>query len=84
MFENQRALGVDSLKGYAADLGLDTGAFDTCLDSGAMEEQVLKDYQDGRNYGVRGTPSFFINGEKMVGAQPFNSFKIAIDKALEE
>ena len=82
LFTNQQSLGVDSLKRYASDLGLNAATFNTCLDSGAKTAQVLKDFQDGQSYGVTGTPTFFINGQRLVGARPFDSFKSIIDAAL--
>lgn len=82
LFENQQALTADDLKKYAADLGLDTGKFNTCLDSGAMASEVQKDFNDGQAAGVSGTPTFFINGQKLVGAQPFTAFKPVIDAKL--
>jgi len=84
MFSNPTALDVTSLKGYASQLGLDSGAFDQCLDSGKYTEEVQKDYQDGISYGVTGTPAFFVNGLLVVGAQPFANFKAIIDAALQE
>ena len=84
LFRNIQALDPDSLKAYASALGLDTEAFDTCLDSGAKAQQVLDDIRDGQSYGVSGTPSFFINGQRLVGARPFASFKTLIDAALGE
>ena len=82
LFTNQQSLGVDSLKRYASELGLNATTFNTCLDSGAKTAQVLKDFQDGQSYGVTGTPTFFINGQRLVGARPFASFKSIIDAAL--
>jgi len=75
---------VSTLKGYASDLGLDTATFDDCLDTGKHTAEVQKDSQDGGAYGVGGTPSFFINGQLVVGAQPFANFKAVIDAALAE
>ena len=75
--------GVISFKQFADDLGLDTQEFDSCLDSGEMESEVQKDMSDGQSAGVTGTPAFFINGVKLVGAQPFESFKEIIDRELE-
>jgi protein-disulfide isomerase len=77
-----RAVDVDSLKGYAAQLGLDTATFNDCLDSGKHASEVEKDYQDGQSYGVTATPTFFINGQLLRGAKPFESFKTVIDAAL--
>jgi protein-disulfide isomerase len=73
-----------TLKGYASDLGLDTATFNDCLDTGKNTAEVQKDSQDARTYGVSGTPSFFINGQLVVGAQPFDNFKAVIDAALAE
>jgi len=84
-----------SLKGYASDLGLDTATFNDCLDTGKNTAEVQKDSQDARTYGVTGTPSFFINGQLVVGAIPFEDyqgstgamqpgFKSIIDEALAE
>ena len=77
---------VDSagLKGYAAELGLDTATFNDCLDSGKQASEVEKDYQDGESYGVTATPTFFINGQLLRGAKPFETFKTLIDAALAE
>ena len=69
----------DIIKGYAVDLGLDAAAFSECLDTGATRTQVEKDVTEGRNRGVRGTPTFFINGVAVVGAQPYSTFAKMID-----
>jgi len=82
LYQNQGALEVDDLKGYAQQLGLNTASFDSCLDSGKYESEVQKDTSDGRSYGVGGTPTFFINGKKLVGAQPYETFQQAIEEAL--
>lgn len=57
LFANQQALGVDQLKGYAKDIGLDTAKFDECLDAGNKTEQINSDIAQG---GQLGTPSFVI------------------------
>ncbi len=82
LFQNQGALTSDNLKSYASELGLDTAKFDACLDSGKYASEVDKDTSDGRSYGVTGTPTFFINGKKLVGAQPYATFQTEIDAAL--
>jgi len=82
LFENQGALDVASLKKYAADLGLNAAKFNDCLDSGKKASEVAKDLADGQKYGVQGTPSFFINGQMISGAQPYSNFQSAIDAAL--
>lgn len=82
LFGDGVAGGVETFKQYAADLGLDTAAFDECLDTGAMAAETAKDMQDGANAGVRGTPAFLINGQLISGAQPFEAFKQIIDAEL--
>jgi len=82
LFANQAALDAASLKGYASQLGLDSATFDQCLDSGKYTDEVQNDLTQGAGYGVQGTPSFFINGLLVSGAQPFASFQAAIDAAL--
>ncbi len=69
-------------EGYARELGLDVSQFSECLSSQRYAEEVLKDLRDGVSYGVKGTPAFFINGEKLEGAWPFGKFKDVIDAAL--
>lgn len=67
------------LKQWASDLGYDIG---TCLDSGKMANEVKNDLKDGQNYGVQGTPAFFINGKFVSGAQPFSVFEEIIEEEL--
>lgn len=74
--------GVPALKTWARDLGLKGAEFDQCLDSGKYKAEVEKDIADGQAVGVSGTPSTFINGRILVGAQPFDSFKKLIDEEL--
>lgn len=82
LFQNQGALQVDNLKSYAASLGLNQSAFDLCLDSGKYAQEVQKDIEDGQSYGVMGSPTFFINGRKVVGALPYTTFQIVIEEEL--
>jgi len=83
MFQNQRALQVDLLKGYAGGIGVDQAKFDECLDSGRHAATVEADTKAGAAVGVRGTPAFFVNGQFLNGAQPFENFKKLIDAELE-
>jgi len=82
LFQHQNALDTKNLKQYASDLGLDTAVFNQCLDSGAMAGEVQKDFQEGSRLGIRGTPSFFINGTRVVGAQPYDAIKQIIEREL--
>jgi protein-disulfide isomerase len=73
---------VADLKGYARDFGLDGTAFDSLLDSGKYADEVQNDFQDGQKAGVSGTPTFFVNGRMLVGAQPFEAFQQIIEEEL--
>jgi protein-disulfide isomerase len=68
-------------KRYAVELELGTAAFDACLDSGRWANAVNADLTEGARLGVWGTPSFFIAGYPLVGAQPYETFQYAISLA---
>ena len=78
LFANQSALGVDQLKQYATQVGLDRAKFDAALDSGKFKAQVERDILDGNKLNVRGTPSFFVNG-RPVSDLTYEGLKRAID-----
>jgi protein-disulfide isomerase len=82
LFAHQDKLTVPDLKAHAAALGLDTTAFDKCLDSGRHAALVEADEEEGARLGVSGTPAFFIDGRPLVGAQPFDTFAEIIDDEL--
>ncbi len=84
LFANQKALSRANLEKYAAQLGgIDMKAFKAALDSGKHKGAVDADMQVIAKAGARiGTPSFFINGKLLQGAQPYAAFKAAIDKEL--
>lgn len=89
IFEEQDKLGqgtvqpaTDDLKKWAQELGLDMNKFNECVSSGKYTKKVQDDLADAAKYGATGTPTFFINGQIVVGAQPYASFKQAIDAEL--
>ncbi|MBU0898986.1 MAG: DsbA family protein [Nanoarchaeota archaeon] len=83
IFENQNSMSVANYKKWAAELGLNTEQFNAALDSGKYAQLVNNDLQEGKVAGVSGTPTFFINGQKLVGARPFSEFKKIIDSELQ-
>lgn len=83
IFENQSRLNEDNLKQFAVDLGLKTDQFNNCLASRKYQDEVKKDFMDGRSVGVTGTPGFLLNGRFISGAQPYSVFEAAIEKALQ-
>lgn len=82
MFANQRALNVPELKQYATTLGLDMAKFTPCLDSGKHAGLVASGLAQGESMGVNSTPTLYINGRALIGAQPFEAFKQIIDEEL--
>lgn len=82
--ENQGAFSKDKLKGFAANLGLNTSTFNSCLDSGKYTKDVADDTAAGQTAGVTGTPTIFVNGQAMVGAQPYTALKTLIDQELSK
>lgn len=80
---------LNEFEQYAFTLGLDTKEFNECLESGKHLDEVRKDLQDGQNYGVSGTPGFFIgnddSGYIMVsGAKPYPIFEEILDRMLAQ
>jgi len=84
IFENQSQIGDATYKRWAAELGLDTEQFNSCVDEGKYRAEVQADFAAGQAAGVSGTPTFFINGQKIVGAQPFSVFQQIIDAELAQ
>jgi protein-disulfide isomerase len=83
LFENQANLDKENLKEYAKELKLDEDEFNLCLDSEKYKDIVEKDLRDGNNLEVRGTPTFFINGRRILGANEVQMTKI-IEKEIEK
>lgn len=84
LYRHQRELAPTQLLAYAGDAGLDPERFAACLESGEKADVVDGDIQEGLRHGVRSTPTFFVNGRRILGAQPLPSFRAAIDAALGE
>ena len=84
LFVAQPAFARDALVGYARRLGLDESRFTECLDAARLQEDVMADQSEGRAAGVRATPTFFVNGQKIEGALPIEEFRAAVRRALHE
>jgi protein-disulfide isomerase len=83
LFANQPRFERDDLVQYAMAVGLEQAPFTKCLDEHRFRAQVEADMAQGRAAGVTGTPTFFINGEKLVGAHPIENFRRAVNDALK-
>ncbi|HSM72289.1 MAG TPA: DsbA family protein [Anaerolineales bacterium] len=77
---SSESLGSSIYMQYARDLDLDMTAFESCLTDRKYQEAVQADLDFAVNLGVRSTPTFFINGLAIVGAQPLDVFKQVIDQ----
>jgi protein-disulfide isomerase len=75
-------LGRDAYTQYATRLGLNVEALLACLDSGKYNDEVEADARYAAGLGVSGTPTFFINGLPLVGAQPLSAFQSVIESEL--
>ena len=81
--ENSGWATADHLKEFAAAVGLDANQFNQCLDASKYSSVVSAEMAEARSLGVSGTPTIFINGTQIVGAQSAATFEQAIDKALQ-
>jgi protein-disulfide isomerase len=82
LFSGKYELGQDAYKQYASDLGLDMAAFEICLVENPNADAIQADMDFAINLGIRSTPTFFVNGLAIVGAQPIEVFKSVIDREL--
>ena len=80
--ENQGAFARNNLKQFAAQVGLDTAAFNTCFDSGKYAATAKQDTDEGSRRGVSSTPTFFVNGRMYVGLMTADQFGALIDGLL--
>jgi protein-disulfide isomerase len=84
IFANPKALEDADLETRAREVGLDPAAFNACLKDGRAQAIVERDVNDARSAGITGTPSFFVNGRMLGGAQPLEKFVELIDAELAQ
>lgn len=82
LFGMELGLGTDAYQQYAQQLGINMDQFNACLKDGKYKDEIQADFEFAAQLGVRSTPTFFINGIALVGAQPFEVFQQVIDKEL--
>ncbi len=82
LYDRAPALSGKDLKAYAAELGLDTARFDSCLDSGVHQAKVEASTKDAYSHGFVATPAFLVNDQPIAGPQSFEFFKGVIDPIL--
>ena len=84
LFADQSKLKKNDLIATAKKLGVDSGKFENCLNSGKYKGHVQGDIAQGRAVGVKSTPTFFVNGMMVNGAQPVEVFSKLIDQELKK
>jgi protein-disulfide isomerase len=82
LFFDQKKLDSDSLRRTAATVGLDGDKFNACFTSDKHDAGIREDMAEGNSLGVTGTPTFFINGRELVGAQPAPKFNEVINEEI--
>ena len=82
LFDGVYGLSTEAYTQYASEIGLDQAGFEECLNSRRYKAEVEADFEYAANLGVRSTPTFFLNGLPIVGAQPFEVFQEVIEKEL--
>ncbi len=82
LFSQKYGLGQAAYEKYAVELGLDTSAFAQCQSEDRYSSQITSDVDFASGLGISSTPTFFINGIALVGAQPYDVFKQVIDLEL--
>lgn len=81
-FENQPDMTIDKLMEWAKEVGVaDQSLFERCFKKQVKKDTILSDYREGKDRGVTGTPTFFVNGEKVETG--LDEIKAAVDKALQ-
>jgi protein-disulfide isomerase len=84
LYANSPKAAVEDLKAYAKQVGINTASFEQCFTSGKYKGLVQRDLSEGAQLGLTGTPTFFINGREMSGAQPVEAFTAVIDEELNQ
>ncbi len=82
LFANQRALEDADIRGYAKTIGLDLAKFDAALVDPKIEALIDRDIKIAQALGAHGTPTFFVNGKILAGAQPAAAFSVLIDEEI--
>jgi protein-disulfide isomerase len=93
LYADQKTL--DQLTDHAKAIGLDVPKFEECMNSDRQAAEIRRDMAEANKAGVSGTPAFFLaytnpksskvtTEVRLTGAQPFASFKMAIDKLLAQ
>ena len=84
LFAAQPRFRRGDLLAYASEIGLDADPFARCLDERRFKADVERDVEEAQALGINSTPTFLINGQRVIGATSLEEFRAVIDKALQE
>jgi protein-disulfide isomerase len=79
---NEGSDSIATYVGFAQELGLDAGQFQSCMEQRTFQEQVERDNSAARDEGVFARPVFDVAGTRLIGAQPFSQFQQLLEAAL--
>lgn len=82
LFSDQENLDRENLTALAEEYGLNVQAFNTCLDTNRYKNLVLRNRKEGKERGVTATPTIFVNEQQLLGVQPYEKIKKAIEKEM--
>ena len=82
LIENQGRMKLDKLRSFAERLSLDIDAWERCLDEPRWQNAIDEDVRAGRAAGVASTPTFFVNGLMVPGAQSYERFVALVEQEL--
>lgn len=83
LFQHQKDLSKTALLGYAHELGFHMDSFESCLEEERYAATLERHFEEAQELGVTGTPTFFVNGRRLSGAQPFQAFERIIEEELQ-
>jgi len=84
LFENQSALPTAPYERFAREIGLDVARWKRAYDSGKYRSRIEEDQRLAASLGIGGTPTMVVNGERLVGAVPYDQIKAVVDRKLAE
>lgn len=84
LYTRQDEISLANLVTFAKSLDLNLQQFNACLADKRYESLIRQDVRDGLNLGLEGTPTWFVNSTRLVGAVPYETLKEAIEKELNK
>ncbi|HKY60709.1 MAG TPA: thioredoxin domain-containing protein [Gemmatimonadota bacterium] len=82
MFSDRYGTSDGGIANAARDIGVDPARFETCYRNAKYAEEVAADLKEAQKFYILGTPTFFVNGRRMEGALPAETFAMVIDSIL--